>query len=582
MDDKSEITVVGAGWEFTLHATAFIAAGARITAYEMAHDKFGAGQIGLNMKDEILDFHQACRLAHLMPDFTLEHLERLPSEVKDIMNLPCHQTLSKKRRSIKSMGKRAYEDLPDAEKMSKKEVVETKRSILEYMVAVGVLKVIPQEVTVDMVASWLEKNKPVFLLTGSQLNLEKSGLNHLIGNPRFLKEFLMVSEETKKFTEAISDLQQAHAASGCQGAVPRVGIVGGGSIALSCELDLGKILQPNLEIISISPEKRLRLPDSLLPIQEHMTHRFIPGYVSDMVLSEDENAIESVKIISFPGREIQTINTSLFVHIFNVYHPPGKWEIPSHHAMESITKFLDERDPENALIRDYAIGPHRNYYDIVFRIDRPWFLSLKDDEVLVERIKSLIEKDPDQATIVANGSGPMVNRLIWLADFLGYRGQFCQVALPLQDGRVAQLSEQLESEGHFRRQPIQGRLKTAMINGEKTTLAVHDSDGEPLNNVPDVDFLINAIGKSKKTPLINALKEKGCIQDNDVAQGGPSIRPGHPMLSGDSTIFQPELGEDIVDSAGMWWNPEITTPKTEPDGWEKAFKVACKLLGKCA
>ncbi|KAI7970982.1 hypothetical protein EIK77_005250 [Talaromyces pinophilus] len=76
MDDKSEITVVGAGWEFTLHATAFIAAGARITAYEMAHEKFGAGQIGLNMKDELLDFHQACRLAHLMPDFTLEHLER--------------------------------------------------------------------------------------------------------------------------------------------------------------------------------------------------------------------------------------------------------------------------------------------------------------------------------------------------------------------------------------------------------------------------------------------------------------------------------------------------------------------------
>ncbi|KUL79369.1 hypothetical protein ZTR_11152, partial [Talaromyces verruculosus] len=165
MDKKSEIIVVGAGWEFPLHATAFVAAGARITAYEMAHEKFGAGQIGLNMKDEILDFHKACRLAHLMPDFTLEQLERLPSEVKDIMNLPCHQALSKKRRSIKSMGKQAYEDLPDAEKMSKKEVVETKRSILEYMAAIGVLKVIPQEVTVDMVVSWLEKNKPVFLLT---------------------------------------------------------------------------------------------------------------------------------------------------------------------------------------------------------------------------------------------------------------------------------------------------------------------------------------------------------------------------------------------------------------------------------
>ncbi|KAI7970983.1 hypothetical protein EIK77_005251 [Talaromyces pinophilus] len=360
-----------------------------------------------------------------------------------------------------------------------------------------------------MVASWLEKNKPVFLLTGSQLNLEESGMDHLIGNPRFLKEFLMGSEETKMFIEAVSDLQQAHTASGCpSGAVPRVGIVGDGPIGLSCELDLGKILQPNLEIISISPEKRLRFPESLLPIQERMTHRFIPGYVSDVVVSEDKNAIESVEIIGFPGREIQSISTSLFVHIFNVSHPPGKWENASRHAMESITKFLDERAPESALIRDYAIGLHDNYYDIVFRIDRPWFLSLEDDEALVERIKSLIEKDPDQATIIANGCDPMVNRLIWLADHLGDRGQFYQVALPLQDYRVVQLSEQLESEGRFRRQQIQGRLKMAMGNGEKITLAVHDSDGEPLNNVPDVDVLINAIGKSKKTPLINALKRR--------------------------------------------------------------------------
>ncbi|KUL81471.1 hypothetical protein ZTR_10371 [Talaromyces verruculosus] len=121
-----------------------------------------------------------------------------------------------------------------------------------------------------------------------------------------------------------------------------------------------------------------------------------------------------------------------------------------------------------------------------------------------------------------------------------------------------------------------------MINGEQITLTAHGSDGEPLDNVPDVDFLINAIGKSTRTPLINALMEKGYIHDNDVAQDGPGIHPAHPMLSGDSTIFQSEIGEDIVDSAGIWWNPEITTPKTEPDGWEKAFKVACKLLGKCA
>lgn len=325
-DVKSEIIVVGAGWEFPFHATAFVAAGARITAYEMTTEKLGAGQIGINMKNNILGFHRARTLAHLMPDFTPEHLGKLPDEIRDIMNLPCYQALSKKRRSIISKGFQAYRDLPDAEKMSKKEVVETKSGILEYMVAVGVLEVIYQEVTIDMVASWLKKNKPVFLMTGRQLNLEKSGLNSLIGNPRYLKEFLLDSEDTEKFLKAVSDLQRAHAASGFPSStLPRVGIIGGGAIALSCELDLGKILQPNLEIVPIAPEKRLGLPDSLLPAQRSMKHQFVPGYCSDIVLCEDGNVIKSVGIIRFPGREMQSISTSLFIHIYNEDPPAGKW-----------------------------------------------------------------------------------------------------------------------------------------------------------------------------------------------------------------------------------------------------------------
>lgn len=242
--------------------------------------------------------------------------------------------------------------------MSKKEVAETKRCFLEYMKAVGVLKVIHQEVTFDMVASWLKKNKPVFLMTRRQVNLEKSGLNHLSKNSRFLRKFALNYEDTKKFIRAVSDLQRAHATSGYpSSALPRVGIVGGGSTALSCELDLGKILQPNPEIISITPEKRPRLPDSLLSAKRSMTHRFVPGYVFDVVLFGDKNAIKSVGIIRFPGREMQYISTSLVVHIFNEHQPPGKWATPSCHAIESITNFLDERAPENGLISDYAIGP---------------------------------------------------------------------------------------------------------------------------------------------------------------------------------------------------------------------------------
>ncbi|EEA19286.1 hypothetical protein PMAA_000860 [Talaromyces marneffei ATCC 18224] len=59
-----------------------------------------------------------------------------------------------------------------------------------------------------------------------------------------------------------------------------------------------------------------------------------------------------------------------------------------------------------------------------------------------------------------------------------------------------------------------------MINGEKLTLEVHDSNGEHMNNVPDVDFLINAMGKTTRTQLINGLIENGYIHENDVAQDG--------------------------------------------------------------
>ncbi|KAF3399586.1 hypothetical protein DPV78_006393 [Talaromyces pinophilus] len=578
-DAESEIIVVGAGWEFPLHATAFVAAGAKVIAYEMTREKFGAGQVGRTMKDDILGFYPAWRLPHLMPDFCPQHLERLPSEIRNIMNLPGYRALSEKRRSIRSKGLQAYRDLHDAEKMSKREVTETKRGILEHMVAVGVLEVIYQEVTVDMVASWLKNNKPVFLMTGSQFNLEKSGLNHLIGNDRFLKEFVLDSEDTENFIKGVSALQRAHAASGFPSrTLPRIGIVGGGAIALSCESDLGQLLQPNLEIIHITPEKKLRVPDSLLPAQSSMKHQFLLGYVSDLMLWEDKNAIKSVKIIGFPGREIQYISPSLFIHIHNEHQPDGDWATPFRQSMESITKFLDERAPENGLTRDYAIGPRDYEMEITFRINEPWYLSLEDDEVLIKKIKSLIEQDPDQATIIASGNGPMVKRLIWLAASLGYRGQFVQVVLPTQDLRVVQLSKKLESEGRFIRRLIQGRLKNATINGEKLVLEVHDSNGEPMGNMPDVDFLVNAMGKTKKTQLINGLIENGYIHENDAAQGGTGIYSGHPMLSGHSTIFQGDISEDHITSPGMWWCPWTTSPKTQPDGWERAFNIACKML----
>lgn len=363
---------------------------------------------------------------------------------------------------------------------------------------------------------------------------------------------------------------------------PRVGIVGGGAIALSCESDLGKLFEPNLEIVRITPEKRLRLPDSLLPAQGSMKHQFVPGYVSDLVLKEDQNAIECVKIIGFPGREIQCISPGLFIHVYNEHQPGGEWATPFRHAMKSITELLDKRAPENVLIRDYAIGPRDYEREIVLRLKEAWYLSLEDDQVLIKKIKFLIEQDPDQATIIASGNGPMVKHLIWLAASLGYRGQFFHVVLPTQDQdvRVVQLNKEIESKGKFARRLIQGRLKNTMINGEKLTPEVHDSNGERMDNVPDVDFLINAMGKTTRTLLINGLIENGYIHENDAAQGGTGIHSGHPMLSGHYTIFQKDTSEDNITSPGMWWFPWTPSPNTQPDGWEKAFNIACTMLGK--
>lgn len=58
----------------------------------------------------------------------------------------------------------------------------------------------------------------------------------------------------------------------------------------------------------------------------------------------------------------------------------------------------------------------------MFRINEAWHLNLEDDEVLIKKIEFLIEQDMEQSTIIASGNGPMVKRLIWIADYLGYRG----------------------------------------------------------------------------------------------------------------------------------------------------------------
>ena len=117
----------------------------------------------------------------------------------------------------------------------------------------------------------------------------------------------------------------------------------------------------------------------------------------------------------------------------------------------------------------------------------------------------------------------------------------------------------------------------ARVNNKKVTLEVHDSNGEPVSDVPDVDFLVNGIGKTTRTHLINALIEEGYIHEDNDSLGG--LHSTHPMLSGHYTIFQRDFVEDTIISPGMLWEPETRPPKTEPHGWKEAFDTARKMLG---
>lgn len=583
---KSDLIVVGAGWELAFRAAGFVAAGARIIAYEMNPAKFGRGQIGRTLEDDVFSYGNATDLSHLMPDFTPEQIERLPNEFRDIINLPCYQQLKKKRLSIISKGRNAYKDLPVAERISKKEVIDTVHSILDYLKKAKLLEVKYQEVTSEMVASWLNENKPVYLMTGNQVNLENLGMGHLAENPKFLKEFLLKTDETEQFIKAISDRQRVHAMSRDPSKnLPRLGIVGGGARAKICELDLCERLQDNLEVISIIPEKRLKLESSLDFVQKSMRHQFIPGYVSRLLLCDKKKTIKSVEITGFPRDEVQQIRPGLYFHVPNVELIPSqgsKWGPPFRDAMASITKLLDEKCPDNGLVRNRGILACEDA-DIMLRITEPLKISLADDKVLVEKIKALAKQDPKEAVIIATGDVLINGLLLWLTASLGYRGQFIQVVMPVQDHQDVELSEKLESKTKFKHRQVPGRLKNVTVNGEKFILEIHDSDGKPMSNVPDVDFLLNAAGKTYRTHLIDGLIEKGYLQE---AEGNNTISyySTHPMLSGYELLFHHLPTERNINSAGFSWYPYYPKPQPDyrltPRTFMLGFDAARQILGK--
>lgn len=570
-----QVFVVGAGRAFISTVLGLVAGGAKVVAYEKDRQRGGARSL---KGDQYFGFYRSCHEALLMPEFTSRQLERLPNVIKMIADDPLYRALRDKRNNILSMGKEVYTDLPISDKISRAELIEMEQRIIQLLGAAGVLEIIYQEVTIDIITPWLEANKPVFLITGKEINLEIQGLAHLGETPGFVKDFLLGSEDTESLIDAIlarqHDLKSEGSVQGMPGSqhdrLPSVAILGGEEAALKCALDLLDRVNPELlRIIYISPEQQSKLPASLIDAQICMMYESLPGYVSEVMLSEDGKLIKSVKLVGYPDGKVRELQASLFIHTHNELPPFGKWAGIFSSARDSITQLLDEKVPGNGLVRDQAIAPNSEIKNILFRITEPWSVSLDDDLKLKAMIQHLV--DDDKATIIVSGDNPMIQRVIWFAASLGYRGSFFQVSMPWQKPEEVDLEETLalKRKNHVW-QDVNGRLEEAIVEDSKFTLRIHKLNGETLTSL--VDYVVNATGKTKKTPLISAMLKNGYIKEDSDGR----LLSKHPTLSAHFTIFD-EVITGEIDSPSVPFEPYADPRQIEPWGWEEAFEFAKDL-----
>lgn len=514
-----EVLVVGAGWNFVSSVLALVAAGAKVVAYEKNMENIARGDARSLKLDPYFNFFGACYHPLLMPEFSPEQLERLPDVITKIAGDSCYRALMTKRNNILSMGKEQYKNLADSDKISQVEVIEIRKRIIQLLEAEEVLKIINQEVTVDIMIPWLEANKPVFLITGKETNLEIQGLTHLSETPGFVKD---LGEGTESLIGTILARQRGLQKQGevrgmpesQDDRLPSVAILGGEEAGLKCALELLDRVNPELlQIVYISPEQESKLPDSLSNARRSMRYELRPGFVSKVVLSEDERTITSVKLVGYPDGNVQYLPASLFIHTHNELSPGGRWADIFSIARDSITQSLDEKAPSNGLVRDQAIAPQSESRNIQFRITEPWSASLDDDLELKTMIKDLV--DDDKATIIVSGDNPMIRRVIWFAESLKYRGPFYQISMPWQEPEEVYLQEKLapkKKNGLW--QDVNGQLEEVIVEDSKFILRIHSWKGETWTR--EVDYIINATGKTKKTPLISTLLKSGYIEEDSA------------------------------------------------------------------
>jgi hypothetical protein len=531
-----------------------------------------------------------------MPKFTEAQLARLPYVLKKIQEDAGYRRLMQKRGLIEDIKNDAgvapwsnkvmkYDSLASSKKISKLEVIAVKQSIIDLLKEAGVLEIVHEEVTIEMMQAWLEANKPVFMISGSQVNLQRMGLDGLVGIDGLVREYLPDSDEVKKAIDIIHERK-------AELETPSVAFTGGGPSATSSAVDFLKKVEPkDLQVVWISPEEKApSIPRKIVLLHtdddESMKYEWIPGYISDLIF-EDDKSIQKIKVFDLVGRKDRDIECDLLVHTHNQYDYFGSEAQTTriNGCRDHITRMLDEKSPGNRLVRDLAIYPEHEYSDLALRIENDWTVDLEDDELLVKEIDRLVRRESGgnhAGNLVVSGKNPMIKRVMFLAAMRGYRGYYRQISVPAGSRqRTADADNTLKTmKERCSWREFKGRLVKdgTSYHGKKFSLGVINQHGEPVSNVPHVDAIINEAGKTKITPLVQAMERKEYISVFE----GEELVSKNPTLFGGTGFFKKDLNDlshQEVEFPSATLAPANKAPyRTEPLEWKEIFDTTLRLL----
>lgn len=239
----------------------------------------------------------------------------------------------------------------------------------------------------------------------------------------------------------------------------------------------------------------------------------------------------------------------------------------------------------NGLVRGPAIYPEHEYSNLASRIGNGWTVNLEDDKLLLEEIDRLVHRGSDKnhaGNVVVSGNNRMIKRVMLLAAIRDYRGYYHQISVRAGSRqRTVDADDELQTmKEKCSWHEFKGRLVKdgTSYNGKKFSLGVINKHGEPVSNVPHVDAIINEAGKTKITPLLHEMEQKGYI---NVFEGGELVSK-HPTLYGGTGFFAKDLNNlshQEVESPSVTLGPlKKATDRTEPLGWKEIFDTTLRLL----